>query len=104
MPSPSRPLTALRTKSPTSLKLAHRQIVTGRDLSFDDCMRMEWRLVNRVVAGHDFYEGTRAAVIDKDRAPRWQPATLTEVSDAEIARHFAPLPGDELSFDWEETT
>lgn len=94
-------LATLRAKSPTSLKIAHRQIGTGRDIGFDDCMRMEWRMVNRVIAGHDFYEGTRAAIIDKDRAPRWQPARLEDVTDAAVASYFAPLPGDELRFDWE---
>ena len=94
-------LATLRAKSPTSLKIAHRQIRAGRDLDFDDCMRMEWRMVNRVIAGHDFYEGTRAAIIDKDRAPRWQPARLEDVTDAAVAAYFAPLPGDELRFDWE---
>jgi enoyl-CoA hydratase len=95
-------LAILRTKSPTSLKIAHRQIRAGRDLGFDDCMRMEWRMVNRVVAGHDFYEGTRAAIVDKDRRPGWQPARLEDVTEEEVARYFAPLPGDELRFDWEE--
>jgi enoyl-CoA hydratase len=94
-------LAVLAAKSPTSLKIAHRQIRTGRDLDFDDCMRMEWRMVNRVIAGHDFYEGVRAAIIDKDRTPRWQPARLEDVTEDEIARYFAPLPGDELRFDWE---
>ncbi len=95
-------LVVLKTKSPTSLKITHRQIRAGRDLGFDNCMRMEWRMVNRVIAGHDFYEGTRAAIIDKDRQPRWQPARLEEVTENEVARYFAPLPGDELRFDWEE--
>jgi enoyl-CoA hydratase len=93
---------ALDAKSPTSLKITHRQIRLGCDLDFDNCMRMEWRMVNRVIAGHDFYEGTRAAIIDKDRKPRWQPARLDEVTEAEVARYFAPLPGDELRFDWEQ--
>jgi enoyl-CoA hydratase len=94
-------LATLKTKSPTSLKIAHRQINAGRNLGFDDCMRMEWRMVNRVIAGHDFYEGTRAAIIDKDRKPRWRPARREDVTEAEVARYFAPLPGDELRFDWE---
>ena len=42
----------------------------ARRLEFDDCMRMEFRMVNRVIAGHDFYEGVRATIIDKDRAPQ----------------------------------
>ncbi|HEX4112837.1 MAG TPA: enoyl-CoA hydratase/isomerase family protein, partial [Stellaceae bacterium] len=94
-------LAVLATKSPTSLKITHRQIRAGRHLSFEECMRMEWRLVNRVIAGHDFYEGTRAAIIDKDRKPRWQPARLEDVSEHAVACYFAPLPGDELHFDWE---
>ena len=94
-------LKMLAVKSPTSLKIAHRQIGAGSALDFDDCMRMEWRMVNRVIAGHDFYEGTRAAIIDKDRKPRWQPARLEDVTDADVARYFATLPGDELRFDWE---
>jgi enoyl-CoA hydratase len=94
-------LAVLSAKSPTSLKIAHRQITAGRALAFDDCMRMEWRMVNRVIAGHDFYEGVRAAIIDKDRTPRWQPARLDEVTDDQVSHYFAPLPGDELRFDWE---
>ena len=98
-------LATLRTKSPTSLKISHRQIRAGRDLGFDDCMRMEWRMVNRVVAGHDFYEGTRAAIIDKDRNPRWRPGRLQEVAEEDVARYFAPFDGiRELRFDWEEGT
>jgi enoyl-CoA hydratase len=58
-------------------------------------MRAEWRIVSRVAYGEDFYEGIRAVIIDKDNRPRWRPATLAEVGEAEIERHFAPLP-DEL--------
>jgi enoyl-CoA hydratase len=81
----------MRTKSPLSLKIALAQLRRGRDLDFDECMRTEYRIVSRIVRGHDFYEGIRAVIIDKDQAPRWQPASLAEVSDAEVARHFAPL-------------
>jgi enoyl-CoA hydratase len=88
--------TTIRTKSPTSLKLAFRQLREGRRLAFDDCMRMEFRMVNRVIAGHDFYEGVRATIIDKDQSPKWQPATLEAVSDAEIDAYFAPLGEKEL--------
>ena len=86
----------IRTKSPTSLKIAFRQLRTGRGLEFDDCMRMEFRMVNRVIAGHEFYEGVRATIIDKDQSPKWQPATLESVSDAEIDGYFAPLGEKEL--------
>lgn len=86
----------IRTKSPTSLKLALQQVRRGRDWSFEDCMRCEFRIVSRIVDGHEFYEGVRAVIVDKDNAPRWKPATLGEVSDAEIERYFAPLGADEL--------
>jgi enoyl-CoA hydratase len=87
---------SLLTKSPTSMKLTFEQIRRGKTLDFDDCMRQEFRMVNRVIKGVDFYEGTRAAVIDKDQSPKWTPATLDEVSDADIAAYFEPLPDGEL--------
>lgn len=85
----------MRTKSPTSLKIAREQMRRGASLDFAACMRTEFRIVSRIVRGQDFYEGIRAVIIDKDQAPRWQPATLAAVSAAEVERHFAPLP-DEL--------
>ena len=63
---------------------------------FDACMQTEFRIVSRIIHGHDFYEGVRAVIVDKDNAPRWQPATLAEVTDADVERHFAPLGRDEL--------
>jgi enoyl-CoA hydratase len=86
----------IRTKSPTSLKIALAQVRRGRDWSFEDCMRCEFRIVSRIVYGHEFYEGVRAVIVDKDNTPRWKPATLTEVRDAEVERYFAPLGIDEL--------
>jgi enoyl-CoA hydratase len=86
----------VRTKSPTSLKVAYRQIREGAKLGFDDCMRMEYRMVHGIVAGHDFYEGVRATIIDKDNAPKWKPADLAAVRDAEIDAYFAPLGEKEL--------
>ncbi len=89
--------TTMRAKSPTALKLALAQMRAGAALSFEACMQTEFRIVSRVIHGHDFYEGVRAVIVDKDNAPHWRPATLAEVSDAEIARHFGPLPRGE---DW----
>ncbi|HEV2649891.1 MAG TPA: enoyl-CoA hydratase/isomerase family protein, partial [Rhizomicrobium sp.] len=86
----------IRTKSPTATKLALRQIREGRALDFDACMRMEYRMVNRVIAGHDFYEGVRATIIDKDGAPNWRPRSISQVSDADIDAYFAPLGEKEL--------
>jgi enoyl-CoA hydratase len=84
----------MRSRAPTSLKVALAQVRRGKSWSFEDCMRAEFRIVSRFVYDHDFYEGVRAVVVDKDNAPRWQPATLAEVDDAEVERHFAPLDQD----------
>ena len=81
----------IRTKSPTSLKIALEQMRRGSVLDFTQCMRTEFRIVSRVVREHDLYEGIRAVIVDKDQAPRWQPPTLAAVSAAEVERHFAPL-------------
>jgi enoyl-CoA hydratase len=59
-------------------------------------MRMEFRMVSRVMRGHDFYEGVRATIIDKDGAPRWRPSDLSGVSDAAVAEYFAPLADNQL--------
>ena len=59
-------------------------------------MRAEFRIVSRIVHGHDFYEGVRAVIVDKDNAPRWKPATLGDVTNSDVERHFAPLGADEL--------
>jgi len=86
----------MRTKSPTATKLAFRQIRNGKTLGFDDCMRMEFRMVHRVIAGHDFYEGVRATIIDKDGAPKWKPSSLAEVGERDIDAYFEPLGDKEL--------
>jgi enoyl-CoA hydratase len=86
----------IRTKSPLSLKIALAQVRRGADWDFDTCMRAEFRIVSRIIEGHDFYEGVRAVIVDKDNQPHWQPATLAEVSEATVERHFAARAGDEL--------
>jgi len=84
----------IRTKSPTSLKIALAQMRRGSALDFAACMRTEFRVVSRVVRGHDFYEGVRAVIIDKDQRPRWRPSALASVSAVEVERHFAPLASE----------
>jgi enoyl-CoA hydratase len=85
---------SIRTKSPTSLKIALAQMQRGPRLDFAECMRTEFRIVSRVMHGHDFYEGVRAVIIDKDQKPRWQPAALEAVTSAEVERYFAPLANE----------
>jgi enoyl-CoA hydratase len=88
----------LLTKSPTSLKITLRQLLVGRGLALEEALALEYRLTQHVMAGHDFYEGVRAVVIDKDQRPRWQPATLAEIDEATVDAYFAPLGEQELRF------
>ncbi|PIO65602.1 hypothetical protein TELCIR_12716 [Teladorsagia circumcincta] len=60
---------------------------------------MEYRLTQRSLEDHDFYEGCRAILIDKDRNPKWKPATLQEVPDEHIERYFAPLGREDIFLD-----
>jgi enoyl-CoA hydratase len=83
-----------RAKAPLSLKIALAQMRRGRHWSFAECMQAEFRVVSRVAYGHDFYEGIRAVIIDKDNRPRWRPATLAEVTAEHLERHFAPLEAE----------
>ena len=91
-------LKTLSGMSPTSMKITLRQMREGAKLDFDACMQMEYRMTQGCMAGHDFFEGIRAQLVDKDRNPKWLPATLAEVTDADIARHFAPLGANDLTF------
>jgi enoyl-CoA hydratase len=86
----------IRAKSPLSLKIALAQVRRGREWTFNDCMKAEFRIVNRIVNGRDFYEGVRAVIIDKDQKPVWRPASLSAVPDSEVERHFEPLGAAEL--------
>ena len=88
----------LLTKSPTSLKITLRQLTIGKAYDLDAALSLEYRLTQHVMAGHDFYEGVRATLIDKDQQPRWQPATLAEVTDDMIDAYFAPIGDRELRF------
>jgi enoyl-CoA hydratase len=87
---------AMRTKSPTSLAVALEQMGRGGGLDFEAAMATEFRIVARIIAGHDFYEGVRAAIIDKDGTPRWRPATLDAVDARVVEGHFADLGPAEL--------
>lgn len=90
---------ALATKSPETVKVALRQLREGAMLlAFEDNMRMEFRIGWRKVQSHDFQEGVRAVIIDKDNAPAWRPARLEDVSAEDVDRYFAPLGENELTF------
>jgi enoyl-CoA hydratase len=87
-------LAVLRTKSPQTIKLTLRLLAQNAP-SFVENMRMEYRIAVRVVRAHDFAEGVRAVLIDKDNTPHWSPATLEDVSDGAIEAFFAPLPPEQ---------
>ncbi len=84
-------LKALNEKSPTSQAIALRQIASARSMTLEDVLRQDFRIVWRIAHGGEFLEGVRAAVIDRDKAPRWAPFDAA-AADA----HFAPLGADEL--------
>ncbi len=86
-------LAILRTKSPQAMKVSLRLLYDGGLMqSFADEMVQEYAVATRVVQRHDFIEGVRAVIVDKDHRPRWQPATPDAVTDHVIDQIFAPLP------------
>jgi enoyl-CoA hydratase len=92
-------LATLRTKSPQTMKVSLKLLLDGKAMpTFEDEMRQEFAVASKVVQRHDFIEGVRAVIIDKDNAPRWNPATPDGVSDHLIDQIFAPLPEGEA---WE---
>ncbi len=89
-------LETLKTKSPQTLKVAFRQLRQAVAMaSFADEMRVEYRIGARVVRRHDFLEGVRAVIVDKDNAPKWSPPNIEAVSEAMLDEIFAPLPPGE---------
>ena len=89
-------LAGLRTKSPQSCKIALRELREGATRTdFADEMRAEYAVAAHVSMRHDFLEGVRALLIDKDNAPQWDPATPEGVTESMLDRIFAPLPDDE---------
>ena len=90
---------ALAKKSPTSQAIALRQMEIGGGLDFEAAMTTEFRIVSRICLGHDFYEGVRAVIVDKDNAPRWRPAPGETLAPSVIDAYFAALPeGEDLRF------
>lgn len=88
---------AIRGKSPVALKVTLRSIREAANLAtLAEVLDLEYRVSTAALASHDLVEGIRAQIIDRDRDPKWRPASLAEVSDADIDRYFAPLGDNEL--------
>jgi enoyl-CoA hydratase len=89
-------LATLRNKSPQACKVSLRVLAEGAKMpTFADEMRQEYRVAARVVRRHDFLEGVRALLVDKDNQPRWDPPTPESVTDEMLDEIFAPLPQEE---------
>ncbi|KQS04203.1 enoyl-CoA hydratase [Sphingomonas sp. Leaf357] len=89
-------LATLKTKSPQTMKVSLRLLHEGAMMpTFEDEMRQEYAVGAHVVQRHDFLEGVRAVIVDKDHAPNWNPATPEGVADHVIDQIFAPLPDGE---------
>ncbi|MER5525336.1 enoyl-CoA hydratase/isomerase family protein [Streptomyces sp. NPDC002677] len=87
----------LLSKSPTALKVTLAALRRARRLGpLERVLDQEYRVSCAALSAPDLVEGIRAQIIDKDREPRWSPATLTEVTDADVDRFFAPLGAREL--------
>jgi enoyl-CoA hydratase len=89
-------LATLRSKSPQACKVSLRLLYDGeRVQDFGHEMRQEYAVATRVVQRHDFVEGVRALLVDKDNRPRWEPATPEGVTEHLIDTIFAPMPEGE---------
>ncbi|MFF0742754.1 enoyl-CoA hydratase/isomerase family protein [Streptomyces sp. NPDC004111] len=87
----------LLTKSPTAVKVTLAALrLARRPGPLERVLEREYRISCAALASPDLIEGIRAQVVDKDRTPRWSPATLAEVTDADVARWFAPPATGEL--------
>jgi enoyl-CoA hydratase len=97
-------LATLKSKSPLSCKVSLRLLAEGaKRASFGAEMTAEYGLASRVATTHDFVEGVRALLIDKDNAPAWEPASPEEVDDEMVDALFAPLPDGEQWTPFPET-
>jgi enoyl-CoA hydratase len=92
-------LAALRKMSPTSLKITLRNIRAAVSFArVEQSFQQDYRISLACIAEHDFIEGIRATIVDKDRNPAWQPPTLEGVTPDIVDRHFSPLGERELRF------
>ncbi|MGL5741060.1 MAG: enoyl-CoA hydratase/isomerase family protein [Legionella sp.] len=78
----------LAQKSPLSLKVTLAQLQKAKGLTLSQCLRMDYDVVSHFMHGHDFYEGVRALIIDKDKNPQWRPARLDLVTEPMVQGYF----------------
>ena len=81
--------------SPISMKVTLQMVRLGGELSLENCLKMEYRLVRRCCQDSDFYEGVRALLVDKDNQPKWKPKNLEDVNQTILDKYFSHLPSNE---------
>ncbi|XP_058156481.1 3-hydroxyisobutyryl-CoA hydrolase, mitochondrial isoform X3 [Dasypus novemcinctus] len=91
-------LKVINKMSPTSLKITLRQLMEGSSKTLQEVLTMEYQLSQACMRGHDFHEGVRAILIDKDQSPKWKPADLKEVTDEDLNNYFKSLGSNDLKF------
>jgi 3-hydroxyisobutyryl-CoA hydrolase len=93
-------LEGMKKMSPTSMKLTHKQLELGKDMTLRECLQMEFRMAAHCTINSDFKEGVRALLVDKDQNPKWECESIEKVSEERVASFFVPLPEHgELVFD-----
>jgi enoyl-CoA hydratase len=93
-------LKTLNEKSPRGMVVTLKLLRLARaSSSLEECLVREYRAALQVFASDDFREGVRAAVIDKDRNPKWSPPRIEDVTPVMVAPYFAEIGADELRFD-----
>jgi enoyl-CoA hydratase len=93
-------LDVMRKASPTSLKVALRNIRSAATFKkVEESFQQDYRIALACIAGHDFLEGIRATIIDKDRNPRWRPDKIEAVTPDIVDRHFRSVGKLELKFE-----
>lgn len=92
VPEAAAALDAVSSKSPTAVAVTLRALRSARSMSgLAEALDQEYRIAVRMLRGHDFPEGIRAQVIDKDRTPHWKPASIADLSTEDVDAYFAPL-------------
>ncbi|WP_317993265.1 enoyl-CoA hydratase/isomerase family protein [Bartonella gliris] len=81
----------LQSCSPTSLRVIWKQMKQNSSQTLEDCMKIENRIAHHMINSHDFREGVRAMLIDKDKTPKWQPDRLSKITDEMIDSYFQPV-------------
>ncbi|HEY4161564.1 MAG TPA: enoyl-CoA hydratase/isomerase family protein [Dongiaceae bacterium] len=84
---------AIRKQSPTAIAVTYRHLRSSKDMSLEETLKQDFRLSQNLLDGHDFLEGIRAFVIERDEKPVWQPGDIASVSEGELDQLFGPILG-----------